>query len=214
MGDSLNGRPIKLSYTQIRGSIPFKWSQVTNLKYTPRLEIVRGDEAIYNSMKTHFKKLNDAYGDVYIVNLINKKGYELPMGEELAIQLDRMNNPHVHYYHFDFHKECSKMRWHRIDLLVQHLEESLKQYGYYFEEDHADSKTTQKQTGTIRTNCMDCLDRTNVVQSVLAKHILLRQLKDIGYLQENEGVEQLGRFEEDFRNSMTQKALIFENYAN
>jgi hypothetical protein len=34
----------------------------------------------------------------------------------------------------------------------------------------------QKQEGVFRTNCMDCLDRTNVVQSVLARNVLLSQL--------------------------------------
>lgn len=34
----------------------------------------------------------------------------------------------------------------------------------------------QEQKGVFRTNCMDCLDRTNVVQSVLARNILLSQL--------------------------------------
>jgi len=28
------------------------------------------------------------------------------------------------------------------------------------------------QKGTVRTNCMDCLDRTNVVQSVIARNVL------------------------------------------
>lgn len=34
----------------------------------------------------------------------------------------------------------------------------------------------QKQEGVFRTNCMDCLDRTNVVQSVIGRNILLSQL--------------------------------------
>jgi hypothetical protein len=32
------------------------------------------------------------------------------------------------------------------------------------------------QKGIFRTNCMDCLDRTNVVQSVLGRQILLSWL--------------------------------------
>jgi hypothetical protein len=33
----------------------------------------------------------------------------------------------------------------------------------------------KSQTGCIRTNCMDCLDRTNVVQHMLAKRTLAQQ---------------------------------------
>lgn len=39
-----------------------------------------------------------------------------------------------------------------------------------------ETKTIQKQLGVFRTNCMDCLDRTNVVQSVLGRNVLLSQL--------------------------------------
>jgi hypothetical protein len=38
-------------------------------------------------------------------------------------------------------------------------------------------KTLQK--GIIRTNCMDCLDRTNVVQSVYARQLLLNWLSKL-----------------------------------
>ena len=39
--------------------------------------------------------------------------------------------------------------------------------------------TVQTQSGVFRTNCIDCLDRTNVVQSVLARNILLSQLNSV-----------------------------------
>lgn len=34
------------------------------------------------------------------------------------------------------------------------------------------SDTLSTQTGTCRVNCIDCLDRTNVVQSAIARHAL------------------------------------------
>lgn len=33
------------------------------------------------------------------------------------------------------------------------------------------------QRGVFRVNCMDCLDRTNVVQAALARHIMEQQVK-------------------------------------
>lgn len=33
------------------------------------------------------------------------------------------------------------------------------------------------QQGVFRTNCIDCLDRTNVVQSMFARQSLLHQLQ-------------------------------------
>jgi hypothetical protein len=38
----------------------------------------------------------------------------------------------------------------------------------------------REQTGTFRVNCIDCLDRTNVVESALARHILTSQLTQVG----------------------------------
>lgn len=38
---------------------------------------------------------------------------------------------------------------------------------------------SKKQSGSIRTNCIDCLDRTNVVQSVFARRVLDKQLLEL-----------------------------------
>lgn len=34
--------------------------------------------------------------------------------------------------------------------------------------------------GVFRHNCIDCLDRTNVVESALARHVLATQLTQVG----------------------------------
>lgn len=41
----------------------------------------------------------------------------------------------------------------------------------------ADGKVMSTQEGTFRSNCMDCLDRTNVIQSMLAQRSLQSQLR-------------------------------------
>lgn len=40
----------------------------------------------------------------------------------------------------------------------------------------------------FRTNCVDCLDRTNVVQGLLARHALEDLLTELGVLQPGEEV--------------------------
>jgi len=42
------------------------------------------------------------------------------------------------------------------------------------------------QLGTFRTNCIDCLDRTNEVQSVFARNILHRMLIKLNLSEEEE----------------------------
>lgn len=85
---------------------------------------------------------------------------------------------------FDFHGECKKMKWENLSRLVNMVTEQLEQYGR-FQVDMAvgfDKKDrlqqpesfliNSQQRGVFRTNCMDCLDRTNVVQSVFSRNIL------------------------------------------
>lgn len=59
----------------------------------------------------------------------------------------------------------------------------------------------KEQTSVIRTNCMDCLDRTNVVQSALARTVITRQLIDCGIFKETDRVDMFPDFEHMFRNS-------------
>jgi len=40
-----------------------------------------------------------------------------------------------------------------------------------------DNSPVSMQKGVFRTNCIDCLDRTNVVQSLLSKRTLQQQLE-------------------------------------
>ena len=57
------------------------------------------------------------------------------------------------------------------------------------------------QTGTVRTNCMDNLDRTNVAQAAFAKWTLNRQLRALGILNESETIDNYDDLVRDFRES-------------
>jgi hypothetical protein len=48
----------------------------------------------------------------------------------------------------------------------------------------------KSQTSVIRSNCMDCLDRTNVVQSTIAKWVLTKQLQELRILSSSEKVDE------------------------
>lgn len=57
----------------------------------------------------------------------------------------------------------------------------MESYGYtHIEVKNRVLSKKNSQKGVFRTNCMDCLDRTNVVQSVIARNILHRQLNVLG----------------------------------
>jgi hypothetical protein len=97
----------------------------------------------------------------------------------------------LHYVYFDFHNETKGLQWHRAQLLLDQLQDALNRQQYFRGVDMpADMEgrleVRNHQTSVVRTNCMDCLDRTNVVQSMLARWTLNRQLTDLGVLARGE----------------------------
>ncbi|KAF9586399.1 hypothetical protein BGW38_005676 [Lunasporangiospora selenospora] len=188
------------SHVQTRGSIPIFWAQINNIKYTPKLQVF-DDPETENAFRRHFEAQKKCYGPQLVVNLVNKKGYEGPMGAAFSKQIDVLNDPQIKYYHFDFHHECSKMRWNRVSLVLDYFHHDLIAQRYYKAELGADGsfRVLQRQASVMRTNCMDCLDRTNVVQSVVSRWVLNRQLQEVGILAPNELFETSEQFEPLFR---------------
>uniref|UniRef100_A0A8C2DY57 SAC1 like phosphatidylinositide phosphatase a n=1 Tax=Cyprinus carpio TaxID=7962 RepID=A0A8C2DY57_CYPCA len=128
-----------------------------------------------DGFKRHFESQVLIYGKQVILNLVNQKGSELPLEQAFAKMVNGMENGLIKYIAFDFHKECSKMRWHRLQILVDAVSDMQEEFGYFMVS--SDGKVTSEQSGTFRSNCMDCLDRTNVIQSLLARRSLQSQLQ-------------------------------------
>jgi hypothetical protein len=70
------------------------------------------------------------------------------------------------------------MKFENVSLLLQKLGSKLESFG---STSAVNEVVTKHQSGVLRTNCMDCLDRTNVCQSSFAKYILDVQLKEQGF---------------------------------
>lgn len=195
---------IQISYVQTRGSVPAIWGQMPNTRYTPKLWIDAADNQ-HVASRAHFDKQIQLYGPQILVNLVNTKGYEFPVGQVYASIVKELNDPNLKYIHFDFHHECRKMRWHRVQLLVDQLEPDLRKQGYCLY-DATDATLRKMQTSVVRTNCMDCLDRTNVVQSTLARWVLNQQLREVGILQSTEVIENDEPFMQIFKNMWADNA--------
>lgn len=125
----------------------------------------------------------------------------------------------LHYIYFDFHNETRGLKWHRAELLMGRLNDGLTQGGYFrgVESPGAiggqlDIRSTQ--TSVVRTNCMDCLDRTNVVQSMLGRWAVTRQLMDAGVLRPGENANDDREFEDLFRNIWADNAdVVSKSYS-
>nr|VWP01399.1 1,3-beta-glucanosyltransferase (EC [Ganoderma boninense] len=161
-----------------------------------------------DALRAHLQENVSLYGGQTLVNLVNQKGHEKPVKEAFEKYMAESNVPRTRYEYFDFHSECSKMRWDRISVLLGKLEEELIQNGVgrYFHLASNKPEPVKLQTGVIRSNCMDNLDRTNVAQSAIAKWMLERQLKELRVIQENDSVDNYDELTRDFREMWTDHA--------
>lgn len=124
----------------------------------------------------------------------------------------------LHYVYFDFHNETKGLRWDRAKLLMDQLAPHVLQHGYFrgvdMPGDAGGVEVRRHQTAVIRTNCMDCLDRTNVVQSMIGRYILSRMLIDLGIMREGESAEDDQTFEFVFRNVWADNAdVVSKSYS-
>jgi len=174
------------SLVQIRGSIPVFFSQ-SPYSFKP-VVVTYGSEATnQTAFAKHFQTVIDRYGEVQVASLINKHGTEVSVGELyerhaklLNGETEGENNPEakkIDFEWFDFHHECKGMKFENVSLLIDKLGPKLNKFGWTETED---SKVVASQSGVLRTNCMDCLDRTNVTQSAVAGQIIQRQLEQLG----------------------------------
>ncbi|CAO1636460.1 unnamed protein product [Parajaminaea phylloscopi] len=186
---AIEGR-LRFSYVQTRGSVPVYWAEVNNLRYKPDLVVMEREETGAATAQ-HFKNQVEIYGDNYLVNLVNQSGYEKAVKDAYERAVNRLENSRVHYTYYDFHHECKGMKFEKVWNLVERLEKLGLRGQDWFELDvDGDSASVvSRQTSVVRTNCMDCLDRTNVVQSTLGRWVLTYQLRKAGVLAEDEWVD-------------------------
>ncbi|XP_070502747.1 phosphatidylinositide phosphatase SAC2 isoform X1 [Chironomus tepperi] len=172
----LSLRQHQISFTQIRGSVPLYWSQ-PGYKYRPPPKIDKDDEETQKAFAKHFDDELKIYKNICIVNLVEQSGKEKIIGDKYAEQIIRYNNENLMYATFDFHEYCRGMRFENVSALIEALAVELHDYGFHWRDNNGAIKN---QAGIFRVNCMDCLDRTNVVQTALGKAILESQLVKLG----------------------------------
>ncbi|EIN13658.1 hypothetical protein PUNSTDRAFT_117371 [Punctularia strigosozonata HHB-11173 SS5] len=190
----------RMSFVQIRGSIPIFWAEINNLRYMPDLQIMELPDTM-EALQAHLRDQVSRYGKTALINLINHKGHEKPIKEAYEKYMTQVEEkmPDVKYQYFDFHSECSRMRWDRISILIEQMEPDLIKHGYFHLDSNDPDKPVLLQTGVVRTNCMDNLDRTNVAQAAFAKWTLNRQLKAVGVMAEHDNVDNHEDLSFDFR---------------
>ncbi|XP_072850892.2 synaptojanin-2 isoform X1 [Pogona vitticeps] len=167
------------SFVQIRGSVPLFWEQLGHQVGSRHLKLTRGLEANAPAFDKHMMLLKEQYGKQVIVNLLGSKGGEEVLNRAFKKLLwassHAADTPMIN---FDYRQFAKGGKMEKLEnLLGPQLKLHWEELGIFTKGENISSC---QQMGTLRTNCLDCLHRTNTVQSFIALEVLLTQLESLG----------------------------------
>lgn len=167
------------AFTQIRGSVPAFWEQDSTL-INPKITITRSRGATQTCFDKHFDEISQRYGVCHIVNLLSKTKTQevqvLRRYEELLAHSDHRDR--ISYSDFDFHAETKQSGgFAGASKILPQLYDSLEQFGW-FDYDVDQGEVVTRQDGVFRVNCLDCLDRTNLIEQVISLCVLEHIIKN------------------------------------
>ncbi|TLD37785.1 hypothetical protein E2P81_ATG03460 [Venturia nashicola] len=162
------------------------------VRVTPKPDIdVNLIDPFYTVAGIHFNDLFERYGSpVYVLNLVKQRERtprERKLTEEYERALDFLNqslpdNKKIQYHAFDMSRAAKSRDVDVIHKLEEIAEVALQKSGFFHNGVPGDDQVCI-QNGVTRTNCIDCLDRTNAAQFVIGKRALGRQLHALGIIE-------------------------------
>ena len=188
------------SYSQIRGSIPIFWEQAPGLlPGQQKIQITRSPEATQPAFDRHFESLEVEYGTVHILNLLSasKPGeaeltarynyhvHHSPLNQ--IVDSSMISDNRLLESQFDFHAETKGPGGYEAASMVRRMiQHRADGFAYFLCEEGGKSRASVQsskslrvgtvvilqQEGIFRTNCLDCLDRTNLIQTILSQMAL------------------------------------------
>ncbi|XP_059133636.1 synaptojanin-1 isoform X2 [Peromyscus eremicus] len=182
------------SFIQIRGSVPLFWEQPGLQVGSHRVRMSRGFEANAPAFDRHFRTLKDLYGKQIVVNLLGSKEGEHMLSKAFQSHLKASEHASdVHMVSFDYHQMVKGGKAEKLHSVLKPQVQKFLDYGFFYFDGN---EVKRCQSGTVRTNCLDCLDRTNSVQAFLGLEMLTKQLDALGLAEKPQLVT---RFQEVFR---------------
>ncbi|PTB71022.1 hypothetical protein BBK36DRAFT_1165499 [Trichoderma citrinoviride] len=183
--------PQYTSYVQHRGSIPLYWTQdSTGVTPKPPIELNLVDP-FYSAAALHFDNLFERYGaPIYVLNLVKSKERqprESKLLAEYTHAIDYLNqflpaDKKIIHKAWDMSR-ASKIRGGDVIGNLETIAESVLNTTGFFRNGDGITSPMSAQNGVARTNCIDCLDRTNAAQFVIGKRALGHQLHALGILE-------------------------------
>lgn len=179
------------SYVQHRGSIPLHWVQETGgVTPKPPIELNLVDP-FFSAAALHFDNLFERYGaPIFVLNLI-KARERTPRESKLLAEYTNAikylnqflpSDKKIIHKAWDMSRAAKSRDQDVIGTLENIAEEVVVTTGFFHNGDGKESPP-KMQNGVARTNCIDCLDRTNAAQFVIGKRALGHQLHALGILE-------------------------------
>ena len=169
------------SFVMVRGSVPLRWSQpLRDLSWNPK--IIFESEGNFSVTQRHFANLISNYGRIKVIDLLSSQGEEGMLKHAFrrsVSALPNQPNSSVQYFHFDLHRETSDRNTVAPESLTSWTKAEVSDLGQFMlaSDLEVSGCETKLQNGIFRVNCKDCLDRTNLVQSIIARSVLQEQMR-------------------------------------
>ena len=169
---------IVLSYLIIRGSIPLFWEQPGVQVGSHRIKMSRGSEISQAAYDKHMFLLKERYDNIVLINLLSSRESELPLNQLFNAhhKASQIGNEFP-FINFDYHALCSRGHKENLEKLYSYeLDKYCDQFGFFHVEK---GSIIQIQRGVLRTNCLDCLDRTNSMQTSIGMKMLAKIVRSL-----------------------------------
>ncbi|VDK39948.1 unnamed protein product [Taenia asiatica] len=159
-----------LSHVQIRGTVPLFWEQPGLQVGSHKIKIFRFVETSLQAFNRHFAELLLRYSNTVILNLMGSRDGEGNLSRQFKEHWNVSDyRTKINYIHFDYHSCVNPKSLEGVQSLLASLKSCLDEWGFY----HVDGTEVRRlQVGVVRTNCVDCLDRTNAVQTMISTMLL------------------------------------------
>ncbi|KAF6768501.1 hypothetical protein AHF37_06380 [Paragonimus kellicotti] len=140
-----------------------------------------GDAENQAAFAKHWTELLASFQRVVIINLLDcgRRRSENPLFEAYVRHLLLLNRPNITCVLFDFHDYCRGLRFENASMLLSGTMHLLKEMKFCWA---TPKGLLCEQSWIFRLNCLDCLDRTNLVQCMFAGVVMATQLKKFGLL--------------------------------
>ena len=175
------------SYVQVRGSIPIFWTQATSVTLPKPPIIVDRVDPTYTASQKHFADLLERYGGPCMVldltKHVERRARETVVSAEFRRAIECVNTSlpsetKVRYCALDFSAASRSKKPTVLDALSDVAAWTLDETRFF----QCQGTKVQLQRGVLRSNCIDCLDRTNVAQFAVGAVALARCVDALGFV--------------------------------